>query len=167
MTNLSLRQNRRNTPARIAMWDPFEDFRALWSWDPFDALQRPAAGLSRPHVEFAPSFDVLERDDHFILKADLPGVREEDLDVSVMDNQLTVSGTRHAEERREEEHYYMYERAYGDFSRTFTLPQQASTEDIEAVLENGELLVTVPKRAEAVPRKIPLGERIKRKLGTE
>lgn len=167
MTNLSLRQNRRNAPARRFMWDPFDDFRRLWNWDPFPTMERPMEGYARPQLEFAPSFDIAERSDAFVLKADLPGVREEDLDVSVMGNQLTVSGTRRAEERREDEDVYVYERAYGDFSRTFTLPEQTSTDDIEAKLENGELLITIPKRAEAKPRKIPLGDKVKGKLGTE
>lgn len=164
MTNLSVRQNRRAAPTRQYMWDPFESFRSLWAMDPFTTLERAVEGR-RPQVEFSPSFDIIERDEAFVLKADLPGVREEDLDVSVMGNQLTVSGSRHAEERKEGENLYMYERSYGDFSRTFTLPNQVSTDEIEAKLEHGELTINVPKRAEAKPRKIPLGERIKGKLG--
>ena len=168
MTNLSVRQNRRATPARHLMLDPFENFRtALWGWDPFRSLERSFAGVAGAQLAFAPSFDILERDDAFVLKADLPGVREENLDVSVMGNQLTVSGSRQAEERKENENYYMHERVYGDFSRTFTLPSQVSTDDIAARLENGELVIHVPKRAEAKPRKIPLGERIKGKFGRE
>lgn len=166
MTNLSVRQNRRAMPTRQAMWDPFESFRTLWALDPLRGIER-AFETGRPQVEFAPSFDIVERDESYVLKADLPGVKQEDLDVSVMGNQLTVSGSRHAEERKEGEHYTMYERAYGDFSRTFTLPNQAATEDIEAKLEDGELTIVVPKRAEAKPRKIPLGQRIKGKLGVE
>lgn len=165
MTNLSVRQNRRGVPARAFMWDPFESFRSLWALDPFRDIERSVEG--RPQFEFAPSFDIVERDDAFVLKADLPGVKDEDVDLSVTGNQLTVSGSRQTEDRREDEHYYMYERAYGDFSRTFTLPNQVSTEDIEASLENGELTITVPKRAEAKPRKIPLSDRIKGKLGKE
>ena len=165
MTNLSVRQNRRGTPARHFMWDPLESFRTLWTLDPLQAVERAAE--ARSQLAFVPSFDIVERDDTFVIKADIPGVREQDLDVSVISNQLTVSGSRHAEERKEGDNYYMFERAYGDFSRTFTLPNQVSTDDIEAKLEHGELTIVVPKRAEAKPRKIPLGERIKGKLGVE
>jgi HSP20 family protein len=168
MTNLSVRQNRRSVPTRAYAWDPFDSFRSLWSLDPLRGLDRPlgrAFETGRPQVAFAPSFDILEREDSFVLKADLPGVRDEDLEVSVMGNQLTVSGSRRAEERKEGENYTLYERSYGDFSRIFTLPNQVSTEEIEAKLEHGELTIVVPKRAEAKPRKIPLGERLKGKLG--
>jgi HSP20 family protein len=157
MTNLSVRQNRRAIPHRQLMRDPFESFRVLWNWDPLRGLER-AVDTGRPRIEFAPSFDILERDDAFVLKADLPGVKDEDLDVTVTENQLTVSGSRHAEERQEDEHYTMYERAYGDFSRTFTLPSQVATDAIEAKLDRGELTIVVPKQAEAKPRKIPLGK---------
>ena len=167
MTNLGVKQGRRTTPARQLMWDPFESFRSLWGFDPLLRVERPAEAAGRVQMEFSPNFDIVERNDAFVLKADLPGVKDEDLDVTVMGNQLTVSGSRRDEERTEGENYYVYERVHGDFSRTFTLPNQASTDSIEAKLQDGELIINVPKRAEAKPRKIPLGERIRGKLGKE
>ena len=91
-----------------------------------------------------------------MLRADLPGVAESDLDIAVHNNVLTVSGTRQAEERKEDESYALYERQFGSFSRSFSLPDTADGERIEAKLENGVLTLSIAKRAEAKPRKIAL-----------
>lgn len=126
--------------------DPFQMARELLSWDPYFA--------TRPASAFAPAFEVKETSDAFILKADLPGVAESDLDINVHSNVLTVSGSRAADERREGESYALYERQFGSFSRSFSLPDMADGERIEAKLENGVLTLTIGKKAEAKPRKI-------------
>jgi HSP20 family protein len=128
--------------------DPFAMARELLSWDPFFG--------NRPATAFAPSFEVKETTDSFVLKADLPGVAEADLDVSVHNSVLTVSGSRQAEERKEGESYALYERQFGSFSRSFSLPDMADGERIEANLANGVLTLTIGKKAEAKPRKIAL-----------
>ena len=83
-------------------------------------------------------------------------LKDEDLDISVQNGVLTVSGHRAAEEKKEGETYYLYERSYGSFSRSFALPEMADTDKIEARLAHGELVLTVGKRQEAKPRKIGL-----------
>jgi len=113
-------------------------------------LHRPAGH------PFSPAFEVKETTDAFVLKADLPGVAESDLDIGVHNNVLTVSGTRSAEERKDGESYALYERQFGSFSRSFSLPDQADGERIEAKLESGVLTLTIGKKAEAKPRKIEL-----------
>jgi HSP20 family protein len=128
--------------------DPFSMARELLSWDPFFG--------GRPATAFSPAFEVKDTNDAFVLKADLPGVSESDLDINVHNSVLTVSGTRNAEERREGESYALYERQFGSFSRSFSLPDMADGEKIEAKLENGVLTLTIGKKAEAKPRKIPL-----------
>ncbi len=133
-------------------WNPFEMMRDLMSWEPFREFTRGApAG-----VEFVPSFEVKERKDAFLLKADLPGVREDDLDVSLTGNRLTISGKREDEKKEEGERYYTYERSYGTFSRSFTLPEGIDSEHIEADLKEGVLNLTIPKRPEVQPKKISL-----------
>src|SRR4029079_5814649 len=92
----------------------------------------------------------------FILKADVPGVAEADLDIAVHNSVLTVSGTRHAEERQEGDSFALYERQYGSFSRSFSLPDTADGERVEAKLDAGVLTLTIWKKAEAKPRKIAL-----------
>jgi HSP20 family protein len=107
---------------------------------------------------YVPAFEVKETNEAFVLKADVPGVAEADLDIAVHNNVLTVSGTRHAEERKEGEAFALYERQYGSFSRSFSLPDTADGERIEAKLDAGVLALTIWKKAEAKPRKIALNK---------
>jgi HSP20 family protein len=130
--------------------DPFSMARELLSWDPFFG--------GRPATAFAPAFEVKETADSFVLKADLPGVSEADLDIGVHNNVLTVSGSRSAEERKEGETYALYERQFGSFTRSFSLPDMADGEKINANLVNGVLTLTIGKKAEAKPRKIALSK---------
>ncbi|HSD90911.1 MAG TPA: Hsp20/alpha crystallin family protein [Kofleriaceae bacterium] len=128
--------------------DPYSLARDLLGWDPFFG--------GRPASAFAPAFEVKEANDSFVLKADLPGVEEKDLDVAIHNGVLTVSGSRQAEERKEGESYALYERQYGSFTRSFALPDMADGERIDAQLTNGVLMLTIPKKAEAKPRKISI-----------
>jgi HSP20 family protein len=130
--------------------DPFSMARELLSWDPFFS-QRPASA-------FAPPFEVKETNDAFVLKADLPGVAESDVDIAVHNNVLTVSGNRASEERKEGESYALYERQFGSFSRSFALPDMADGDRIEAKLDRGVLTLTIGKKAEAKPRKIAVSK---------
>jgi HSP20 family protein len=148
--SLALR-NGNSSPAQATRYrDPFSVARELLSWDPFFS--------GRPASAFSPAFEVKETNEAFVLKADLPGVAEADLDIAVHNNVLTVSGTRQAEERREGESYALYERQFGSFSRSFSLPDMADGERIEAKLDRGVLTLTITKKAEAKPRKIALNK---------
>jgi HSP20 family protein len=120
----------------------------LLGWDPFFT--------TRPASAFSPTFEVKETSDSFVIKADVPGVEEKDLDVAVHSGVLTISGSRAGEERREGESYAIYERQYGSFSRSFALPEMADGDRVEAKLVNGVLTLTIAKKAEAKPRKIAI-----------
>ena len=146
--SLALRTNGNGT--RSVARDPFAMARELLSWDPFFAGRQVTA--------FSPAFEVKETTDAFVLRADLPGVVDKDLDISLHNNVLTVSGSRSAEERKEGETYALYERQYGSFSRSFSLPDIADSEKIDAKLDAGVLTLTIGKRVEAKPRKIALGK---------
>ena len=135
-------------------FDPFEIMRDFMNWDPFRELSRGLPAV-RPAV-FTPSFDVKERKDAYVFKADLPGVKEEDLDVELVGNRLTVSGKREEEQREEGETWFTYERSYGDFTRSFTLPEGVDTEHANAEMKDGVLTIVIPKKAEAQPKRIPL-----------
>lgn len=128
--------------------DPYSLARELLNWDPFVS--------GRPTSAFAPTFEVKETTDAFVLRADVPGVEEKDLDIAVHNGVLTVSGSRSAEERKEGESFAIYERQYGSFSRSFALPDMADGERIEAKLTNGVLTLSIAKKAEAKPRKIEI-----------
>jgi HSP20 family protein len=159
MANITTRSGNGGAGSR----DPFAFARELLSWDPFFRLDWPAR-TAAPQAAFAPSFNVVEKPDGYFITADVPGVVEEDLDVTVQDNHLIISGSRRAEERKEGENYFIYERRYGNFSRAFALPDTADADSVEAALKNGVLEVRVAKRASARPRKVPLGQRLKEKL---
>jgi len=147
----------------VTQWDPFKLMEAMTSgWSPLRDLER----LIAPQVTgtgIVPSFDVKETKDAFVFKADLPGMRDEDIDISVTGHRLTVSGKREAEETHEDERYFTCERSYGSFSRTFTLPEGTDVESVNAELKHGELTLLVPKKAEAQSRRISL-KGIKEKL---
>jgi HSP20 family protein len=136
------------TQTRYTSRDPFQLARDLFAWDPFFGGRQVSA--------FVPAFEVKETNEAFVLKADIPGVQESDLDIAVHNNILTVSGTRHAEERKEGDSFALYERQYGSFSRSFSLPDTADGERVEAKLETGVLTLSIWKKAEAKPRKIAL-----------
>jgi HSP20 family protein len=141
----------RNESARAR--DPFALARSLFGFDPFFGVE-----ATRPKSSFVPSFEVKETDEGYVLKADLPGVKDEDLDVSLHGNVLTVSGRRQSEERKEGETYYLYERQYGSFSRSFSLPEEANGEAINAALKDGVLTLSIGKKAESKPRKISISK---------
>jgi HSP20 family protein len=128
--------------------DPFAVARDLLSWDPFFGGRQTSV--------FTPAFEVKETSEAFILTADVPGVAEQDLDITINNGVLSVSGVRHAEERKDGESFQLYERQYGSFTRSFSLPDLADGERVEAKLEHGVLTLTIAKRAEAKPRKIAL-----------
>ncbi len=135
-------------PAAAASLEPFRLMRDFLRWDPlrdYD-LGAPAA--------FMPSFDVKESPDAYQLKADLPGILEADLEISLESNRLTVAGKREAETAKDGERWHLAERSNGSFSRTFTLPEDVDSEKVVAELRNGVLTLMVPKRPEVRPKKI-------------
>ena len=146
--SLVTRHNESTTPARHIARDPFQVARDLLSWDPFFSARHVSA--------YVPAFEVKETSEAFVLKADVPGVAEPELDIAVHNSVLTVSGTRHAEERKEGDSFALYERQYGSFSRSFSLPETADGERVDAKLDSGVLTLTIWKKAEAKPRKIAL-----------
>ena len=129
--------------------DPYALARELFGWDPF-------FGGSRQASAFVPTFEVKETNEAFVIKADLPGVDEKDLDVNLHNGVLTVAGHRDSEERKEGETYALYERQYGSFTRSFALPDVADGDRIDAKLEHGVLVLSIPKKAEAKPKKIAI-----------
>lgn len=118
------------------------------------------SGLARemPFVEgdFIPPVDVYEKPDKYIVKVELPGVYEGDLDLSVSEDVLTIKGERKYEDDEEEKDLYRRERAYGDFKRNVTLPSTVDEDSVEASLKNGILMVQLPKTEETRARKVPI-----------
>lgn len=142
-------------PARRVEIDPFRLMDQMLRWDPFRGVDpfRAMTPIAEERA-FLPAFEVKESKDGFVFKADLPGVKEADLDIRVNGNLLTVAGKRDEEQREEGATWYAYERNYGTFSRSFTLPDSADTDHITADLKEGVLTLILPKKPELQPRKI-------------
>jgi len=148
MANLIRREP--ELPATLeTRWDPFRVMRELINWEPF-------AEMLPVEPVFVPRFEVKEAKDSYVFKADLPGIEEKNLDITLTGNRLTVSGKREAEKKTEEERFYAYERSYGTFTRAFTLPEGADAEHAQAELKAGVLTVVIPKMPEHQPKKIAL-----------
>ena len=104
-----------------------------------------------------PAMDLVEKDDHLELRADLPGMSEDDVNVEIRDRVLTISGERKDEQEETREGYRRIERAFGRFSRSITLPDGIDPNEVEANFDNGVLVVTIPKPKEAEPKRVEIG----------
>ncbi len=113
----------------------------------------PATGANRRWV---PAMDLVETADAFVLRADLPGMTQDDVKLEIEDNVLTVSGERQAEHETQQEGFYRLERAFGAFSRSLTLPKGVNGEAVAASFANGVLEVRIPKPEQAKPRRIEI-----------
>jgi HSP20 family protein len=145
----------------IVRWEPFRDLVSLQGRMNrlFDESFR---GIGRNAEEdwaqgaWAPAVDIYEKNGNIVLKAELPGVEAKDVDVRVENNVLTLKGERRFEEEVQKEDYQRVERAYGTFSRSFTLPSVVDTEKIKAEFKDGVLRMTLPKKEEAKPKQISI-----------
>ncbi len=142
-------------------WEPARIMRALLSWDPFRELSPSfAQGNLGGKDELITAFDVKDTPEAFVFQADVPGVQEKDIEVQLHGNRLTIRGKRETEEKKPGHTYYTYERSYGSFARTFTLPESADIENVKADLKDGVLMVTVPKKAKEQPRTVAVNKSV-------
>jgi HSP20 family protein len=152
----------------LVRWDPIRELDSLQSdmnrlFDRFFE-GRAANGISRRWI---PAMDLLETEDHLVLRGDLPGMTEDDVDIEIKDNVLTVSGERKAEHEDKGEGYHRVERSFGSFSRSLTLPAGVDAGQVEASFDNGVLEVRIPKPAEAKPTRVQIGTGTVEGSGTE
>jgi HSP20 family protein len=164
MAGVKVREGDGGALARRETLDPFRTMQSMMQdvFEPFFA--RPWGGRPFPaplELGLSPGFVVKERTDAYVIEADIPGVKESDVDITLSGNRLTVSGKRDESRREEGETFFGYERQYGSFTRSFTLPDGVDQERISADLDNGVLSVLVPKKESSKARKITLKERIK------
>ena len=115
-------------------------------------------GQTEQGRRWVPPMDLVEADDHFVLKADLPGLAEGDVNIEVQDNALTISGERRAEHEQRERGFYRIERSFGTFNRSLTLPDGVDADRIEASFHHGVLEVRIPKPEERKPRRIAISK---------
>jgi len=141
----------------ISPWRPLRELNELQKHLE-DMLGRPALARAwKPllmEMKWMPAIDIFEKKDKLVVKAEIPGMREEDINVSVVGDTLTIKGERKVESEVKEEDYYCCERSYGYFSRSITLPSHVDAKKIEASYEDGVLEITLPKTTKAKPRKV-------------
>src|SRR5580765_3841999 len=140
----------------ITRWDPFRELSSPQNRvnSLFQDYGRSTQDELTTSGSFIPAVDVYEDEHKVVLKLEVPGVKQEDLDVQVENQTLTVRGQRTFEKEEKEENFQRIERRYGSFSRSFSLPPTISTESVKADYENGVLKIELAKREEAKPKQI-------------
>ncbi len=141
----------------IVRYDPFRELRGLQ-----DEMTRLFTGVMPTdanredmlHGAWNPRVDIFENKENLVLEAELPGMSRDDFDLSIENNVITLSGERKFEKQTDGDNYHRIERAYGSFTRSFTLPQTVTADGAKAEFNNGILNVTLPKREETKARKI-------------
>ena len=143
----------------IVRYDPFRDMRTLQE----EVNRLFSTNLTRAFDDqgigrgaWAPSVDIYENKDQIVLEAELPGMNQEDFDLSIENNVITLRGERKFEKKDEGDNFHRVERSYGSFTRSFTLPPTVSSENVVAGFDNGILRLELAKREEAKPRRIEI-----------
>ena len=126
-------------------WDPFREMAP--AFPEFPELER---------IGWNPNFEVKEDKDAFVFKADLPGAKKEDIEINTTGNRLQISGKRDASHEEKTDTIYTYERQYGSFCRSFTLPEGTDVDHAKSELKDGVLTLVIPKLATAQAKKIPI-----------
>jgi len=151
----------------LARWEPFGGIRRRG--DVFGELTRMQEEMNRFFDDFfgeqrrglaegawLPAVDVSETESELVVRAELPGMSHEDIEINVQDNILTLKGEKKQEKKEEKENFHRLERSYGSFSRSFSLPAGVKPDDIKATFKDGVLQVTMPKAEEAKAKKIAI-----------
>jgi HSP20 family protein len=139
----------------LTRWEPFRGLNTLQ--DQVNRMLEDSirgAGSNSSLAAWAPAVDIYETESELVVTADLPGINEKDIDVRVENNMLTVRGERKLEKTINEDNMLRVERAYGSFSRSFSLPNSVNTEAIKADYHEGVLTVKMPKREESKPKQV-------------
>lgn len=141
----------------LTKWDPFQDMLNLRNivdhmFEDFYGGERPLTRTST----WGLALDLVENEDEFTVKASLPGIKPDDIDITYTENTLTIKGDIKEDKETSEAHYHMRERRFGSFSRSITLPSKVKPEAIEANFSDGVLTVHMPKTEEMKPKRISI-----------
>ena len=136
----------------------FEPIRELNRFDTFfdDAFGSLLKTDFYNEGRLSPSVDVYEKNDEYVINAEIPGLSKEEIKIDVKDGSLTISGEKKYEDKNEDENYIRVERRSGKFERTFNLPENVNAESVSASYKNGVLQVSLPKKEEAKPKQIDI-----------
>jgi HSP20 family protein len=144
----------------MTRWDPFQDLRSAQDeMAQMSPMLAHALGLHTQQgnarsTAWAPALDISERKDAYLVTVELPGLKPEDLDITIEDGLLTIQGERQFTHESSEQQFHRVERRYGAFRRSITLPAHVTAEGIQASFEDGVLQILVPKAEEATPKRI-------------
>jgi HSP20 family protein len=137
-------------------YNPFAELEELR--EQFNKVFNSMVETSNKDLAFIPSVNTREADDAYYIEVDLPGVKKEDISIDINEDILTISGERKVKEEHKEDNFYKVESRYGKFERSFTLPEDADSDKIEATSKNGVLEIKIPKivKVESKPKKIEI-----------
>ncbi len=136
---------------RLVRWRPgtgmpvYNDYLGLKRWE-----------MDLENFDWTPRINVEELEDRFEITAEVPGIKKEDIDIEVRDNVLTIKGERKLEKEKDDTNYHICERSYGTFQRAFTLPENVTTDNIEAEYTDGILRLAIPRAAPEKPKEIKI-----------
>jgi HSP20 family protein len=151
----------------LSIWQPFREVTSLQEQvnqifrDVFPEMDSLEQSLLAP-MSATPKTDIYEEEDKVVLEMEVPGLHEEDINLTIEGNTLTISGERRQKQERKKGRYQRVERYYGSFSRSFTLPASVDPNSIQASHEHGVLHISMSKKAEARPRQIKVNDQQKR-----
>ena len=143
---------------------PKETTSRLWDVDSWfnDSLLRPFAPIGFPRLrsliteDISPSVDVFEEGDDLVVKAELPGIKKEDIDIRLTDGMITISGEKKKEDEIKRKDYYKWERSYGSFCRSFELPAEVQKDKVKSTFRDGVLEIRMPKSREAIQKEVKI-----------
>ncbi len=143
---------------KLAKWDPFREMEEML--DPYSKSQdwpyRGGRDLNTKGADWAPRVDICETEKDFCINAEVPGIKRDDVNISVEDHVLTITGKNEHKKEDKGETYHRIERFYGSFSRSFTLPDNVDEEKIVATFKDGLLSMSIPKTEIVKPKKIEI-----------
>jgi HSP20 family protein len=145
----------------LIRWEPVRELSTIQNemnrlFNTFFEAPAAGGGAVTSARRWVPAMDLVESEDEFVLRADLPGLSEEDVNIELEDNVLTISGERKSEHEQRKEGYYRVERASGSFARSLTLPEGVDPEKVRAQFDRGVLEVRIPKPEQRKPRKVTI-----------
>lgn len=146
----------KKTGGQVGEWEPMRVMREMLRWDPFREMAPFPSFANLEVASFNPSFEVTENKDGYVFKADLPGVKQEDIEITTTGNRLQISGKRESEVETKNDRIFTYERQYGSFARSFTLPDGVDVEHAKSDLKDGVLTLVIPKKPGAQAKKIAI-----------
>lgn len=144
---------KREIPKRVPFWGDMEEWVNNYLMRPFPFL-KPSRLIFPQQEDLIPSVDIFEDGSDVVVKAELPGIKKEDIDITLTDNTIMIAGEKKREEEIKKKNYYRWESSYGSFNRTFSLPAEVKLDKVKSTFKDGVLEIKLPKTEEAKKKEI-------------